>query len=83
MNRSAMRILLHGLKQNFFGLGVAAISHINIGFRHRIYFIGINRSRAGLTEISRLRRRPAGIHTLAARVTEYRVGTETGLQRLG
>ena len=38
-------ILLQRFLENFFGLGVAAIGHVHIGFGYRINFIGIDRTR--------------------------------------
>ena len=76
MNGRAMGILAQGFDQDFLGLRIAAISHIHIGLGDRIDFIGIDGTGASLTEITRLQRYVAGVHTLTAGHPENRIRPE-------
>jgi hypothetical protein len=73
-------ILLLRLEENLFRLCVAAISHVNVGFGHRIDFIGIDTARPGLAEIG-LPDRVGGIDILSPGVEEDRFGRHAVTQR--
>ena len=67
------RVLLLGFEQNFLGLRVTPVSHINVGFGDRINFIGVDAARTGLTKIS-LCRCMRGVNALTAGTAEDRIG---------
>ena len=69
------RILEQGFLENLLGLRITPISHVDIGFGHRVDLVGIDRSAADLAEIA-LERTVAGIDILAAGIAKHRVGLE-------
>ena len=71
----ALGVLLLGFEQDFLGLRVATVGHIDIGLGHRIDFIGIDAARAGLAEVG-LRRRVRSIDALPAGRAENGIGGE-------
>ena len=69
------RILLLGLDKYFFGLDIAAISHVHVGFCYRINLVGVNATGTSLTEIG-LSRSVRGVDTLTSRVAEDRISRQ-------
>ena len=80
MNCQALRILLLGLEQDFLGLCIASIRHVNIGLGDRIHFIRVDTARARLAEIG-LRRRLRGIDALPTGAAEYRITGQARARR--
>ena len=77
VDRGTPLILLQRLEQDFLGLRVAAVGHVNIGLGDRIDLVGIDRSRTGLAEIAGLRCRVAGIDALPPGHPESRAVART------
>ena len=77
MNGSPLRIFLQCFEQNFLGLVVAPVSHVNISLGNRINIIGIDRTRTGLAELCRCRR-ISGIDTLPASTPEFGISRQGG-----
>ena len=72
INRGALRVSLERILQNLFGLDIAPIGHIHIRLCDRIdTFVTVDRSKAGLTEISLHDAAGAGIDTLPAGRNEH------------
>ena len=75
MDGMTRRIVLKCIDENFLGLGVAAVGHVNVGLGDRIdSLVAIDGSDAGLTEVSL--NGSSGIDRLPASRAEHRVGAQ-------
>ena len=80
MDREAARIFIERVLEDFFGLGIAPIGHVDIRLRDRIDFIGIDGTDAGIADGS-LGHRCTGVYILAGRPAEYRGSAQARRRR--
>ena len=75
MNGVPRRVALQRINENFLGLRITTVGHVNIGLGDRINaFVAVDRADAGLAEIS-LDGGP-GVNRLAPGRAEHRVGAQ-------
>src|SRR5437660_7567173 len=71
-NRLATGILGERVSQDLLGLGIAAVGHIDVGFRDRVDLLGVGLGNATLTEIA-LKRARAGVNVATPGAPQYRI----------
>ena len=73
----ALRILLERVLQDFLGLRIAAVGEVDLGFRDRIDFVGVDVAESFAAEFAR-ERVVAGVDDAAAGRAEHGVGLDVG-----